>query len=122
LLVAVRDPRDMLLDWLARGAPVPLAVDSADAAASWLAQCLEQLADLHEQDLYPHVLLRLDGVIDAPHALAQVIGQALRIQLPVPPPAPRNLPPGRWRAYAEVLAAPFARLAPVAARLGYPDA
>ncbi|UWX03977.1 hypothetical protein H1235_17155 [Pseudoxanthomonas sp. NC8] len=59
LLVAVRDPRDMLLDWLARGAPVPLALDSADAAAAWLAQGLEQLADLHEQELYPHVLLRL---------------------------------------------------------------
>ncbi|MBO9715829.1 MAG: tetratricopeptide repeat protein [Pseudoxanthomonas sp.] len=121
LLAAVRDPRDMLLDWLARGAPVPLVLDTAAAAADWLAQQLEQLADLHEHDLYPHVLLRLDGVIDAPQALAQVIGQALRVQLPPPPPAPRNLAPGRWRAYAGVLAAPFARLAPVAARLGYPD-
>ncbi|UWX03976.1 hypothetical protein H1235_17150 [Pseudoxanthomonas sp. NC8] len=51
-----------------------------------------------------------------------MIGQALRVQLPVPPPAPQHLPAGRWRAYAAVLAAPFARLAPVAARLGYPDA
>jgi tetratricopeptide (TPR) repeat protein len=122
LLVAVRDPRDMLLDWLARGAPVPLALDDADVAADWLARQLEQLAELHEQDLYPHVLLRLDGAVDAPQSLAQVIGQALGVQLPPPPPAPRNLPPGRWRAYADVLAAPFARLAPVAARLGYPDA
>ena len=32
------------------------------------------------------------------------------------------LPPGRWRANADVLAGPFAALAPVAARLGYPDA
>ena len=38
------------------------------------------------------------------------------------PAVPARLPPGRWRAYADVLAGPFAALAPVAARLGYPDA
>jgi len=121
LLAAVRDPRDMLLDWLATGSPVPLALANPQDAAAWLAQSLEQLADLHEQDLYPHVLLRLDGAIDSPPALAAAVGQALGIQLPAPPVAPRRLPPGRWRAYADVLAGPFAWLAPVAARLGYPE-
>jgi len=122
LLVAVRDPRDMLLDWLASGAPVPLAVESPQAAAEWLAQGLEQVADLHERDLYPHRLLRLDSAIDSPPALATVIGQALGIQLPPLSTAARRMPAGRWRAYADVLAGPFERLAPVAARLGYPDA
>ncbi len=122
LLTAVRDPRDMLLDWLATGSPVPLALDDPDAAAEWLAQGLEHLADLHEQDLYPHVLLRLDGVVDSPQALAEAVGGALGIALPPPPSAPARLPPGRWRAHAEVLAAPFARLLPVAVRLGYPEA
>ena len=122
LLVAVRDPRDMLLDWLASGSAVPLALDDMDAAAAWLAQGLEQLADLHEQDLYPHLLMRVDGVLDAPPLLADVVGQALGVQLPPPPAAPRRMPPGGWRAYADLLAGPFARLAPVAARLGYPDA
>lgn len=122
LLVAVRDPRDMLLDWLASGSPVPLALESPEAAAEWLAQGLEQVADLHQQDLYPHRLLRLDGAIDSPPQLATVIGQALGIQLPPLPATQRRMPPGRWRDYADELAGPFERLAPVAARLGYPDA
>ncbi|AKC86628.1 tetratricopeptide repeat protein [Pseudoxanthomonas suwonensis] len=122
LLTTLRDPRDMLLDWLATGSPVPLALESPAAAADWLAQGLEQVAELHEQSPYPHLLLRVDDVLDSPPALAALVGQALGIQLPLPAPVPRRLPPGRWRAYAEVLAVPFARLAPVAARLGYPEA
>ena len=101
---------------------MPLALESAQAAAEWLAQGLVQIADLHEQDLYPHRLLRLDGAIDSPPALAAVVGQALGIQLPPVQAAPRPMPTGRWRAYADLLAEPFARLAPVATRLGYPDA
>lgn len=122
LLAAVRDPRDMLLDWLGVGSPVPLMVEHPQAAAEWLAEGLEQLADLHEQDLYPHILLRLDGVVDSPQGLADAVGAAFGLQLPRPVPAPRRLPPGHWRAYAEVLAGPFARLAPVSLRLGYPEA
>ena len=34
----------------------------------------------------------------------------------------KRSPAGRWRAYADVLAGPFAALAPVAVRLGYPAA
>jgi len=120
LLAVVRDPRDMLLDWLATGSPVPLALENPEAAAEWLAQGLEQLADLDEQDLYPHVLLRVDGIVDAQQALAEVLGKALGgLKLAPPPAAQRRLPPGRWRAYADQLAAPFARLTPVAVRLGY---
>ncbi|MBP8909149.1 MAG: tetratricopeptide repeat protein [Pseudoxanthomonas sp.] len=122
LLAAVRDPRDMLLDWLASGSLVPLALDDAQAAATWLAQGLAQLAELHEQDLYPHILLRLDAVIDSPQALAEAVATPLGVRLPPPPPGPARLPAGRWRAYADVLAGPFAALAPVAVRLGYPDA
>ena len=70
----------------------------------------------------PHVMLRLDGVIGSPQALAEAVGGALGITLPPPPSVPPRLPPGRWRAYADVLAAPFAALTPVAVRLGYPDA
>jgi len=120
LLAVVRDPRDMLLDWLASGAP--FALETPAVAAEWLAGVLEQLADIREQDLYPLALLRLDAVLDSPPQLAAAIGQALGIALPPPPASPRALPPGRWRAYAAVLAGPFARLQPVAARLGYPDA
>jgi hypothetical protein len=121
LLVALRDPRDMLLDWLAFGASAPpLAVTSPMAAAAWLAEVLAQVATLHEQELYPHRLLRLDDVLDDAAALAATVGAAL--DTPVPParaPAFKRFPGGHWRAYAGVLGAEFDALSPVARRLGY---
>ncbi|WP_181952638.1 tetratricopeptide repeat protein [Vulcaniibacterium gelatinicum] len=124
LLIALRDPRDMLLDWLAFGAPAGLAFESPQAAAAWLAPVLQQVAALHEQNLHPHRLLRLDEALDRPEALAAAITAALESEVPPPPRAalgPARLPPGRWRAYAEPLADAFALLAPVARRLGYPE-
>ena len=41
---------------------------------------------------------------------------------PVPSLGPATVPAGHWRKYTQVLAAEFAVLAPVAARLGYPEA
>ncbi len=123
LLFAVRDPRDALLDWLAFGAPAPLALDGLDAAAQWLAALFEQVADLHEQDLFPSRLIRMDDIKDDAGAVAQALGQALGVQLPVPPSSgARRFPAGHWRHYAQALAGPFAALAPVAVRLGYPEA
>jgi tetratricopeptide (TPR) repeat protein len=125
LLIAVRDPRDMLLDWLAFGSPAPYAMKSPIGVAGWLAVVLNQVAFLHEQDLFPHSLLRLDGIADDPRALAEALGAALQTRLPVPPPAApgaEHFAPGRWRAYADALAEPFAMLTPVARRLGYAEA
>lgn len=119
LMAVLRDPRDMLLDWYAHGAPLPLQLASADEAARWLAGVLGQLADLHEQELYPHLLLRVDEVINDPVALGASLSQVLGVPLPPAPPAPPRLPAGRWRAYAQALAGPFAALTPVAVRLGY---
>lgn len=125
LLVPLRDPRDMLVDWLAFGARTPWAVESPGAAATWLASALDQVATLHEQDLVPHRLLRLDDSSEDPAAMARQLGEALGIVLSVPPPdlfgAPRFVA-GTWRDYAGLLAGPFATLAPVVRRLGYPDA
>ncbi|MBJ7575373.1 tetratricopeptide repeat protein [Luteimonas sp. MC1828] len=123
LLVPLRDPRDMLLDWLAFGAPTHFRVTSPEAAAEWLAQGLGQVASLHEQDLVPHRLLRLDDIVEDPVAVAAQLGAALDITLP-PPPAHffggRRLAAGTWRAYSDLLADAFAHLHPVAQRLGYP--
>ncbi|WP_132998674.1 tetratricopeptide repeat protein [Luteimonas arsenica] len=125
LLVPLRDPRDMLVDWLAFGARAPFAVESPQAAADWLAAALDQIATLHEQDLVPHRLLRVDDTAEDPVAMSAQLGEALGIRLPEPPMglfgAPR-FAAGTWRDYAGLLAAPFAALAPVARRLGYPDA
>jgi hypothetical protein len=125
LLIALRDPRDMLLDWLAFGAPAPLAMASPVVAAQWLATLLHQLAALHEQNLFPHQLLRLDDAVDDPQALATLVGDAIEFTLPPPPPqalGPKRFAAGHWQVYAEALAEPFALLTPVARRLGYETA
>ncbi|HEU4812881.1 MAG TPA: tetratricopeptide repeat protein [Xanthomonadaceae bacterium] len=126
LLLALRDPRDMLLDWLAFGGTVPLALESPQAGAHWLAGMLDQVATLREQDLYPHRLVRLDDAIENPAALTDALNVALDIDLPPPPPSLpstlQRLPAGHWRKYDGVLGEAFAVLAPVAERLGYPRA
>lgn len=123
LLIAVRDPRDMLLDWLAFGSPTPYALETPDAGARWLARVLNQVADLHEQSLFSHRLVHLDRIGEGAQPIAQEIANTLRTQVQLPPGleiAPR-LPAGRWRDYAEPLAEAFAVLAPVARRLGYAE-
>ncbi|WP_167285333.1 tetratricopeptide repeat protein [Marilutibacter alkalisoli] len=123
LLIALRDPRDMLVGWLAFGAPMPFAMESPEAAAQWMARALGQIADLHEQDLFPHALIRLDDSATDPAAIAGAVGEALGVELPPLPPGaqgPDHYAPGHWRHYAEPLATAFAILAPVAERLGYP--
>lgn len=122
LLIALRDPRDMLLDWLAVGAPSRLAFESPQLAADWLATVLDQVATLHEQNLYPHRIVRLDDGFARPAAFVAALNEALDTQLPLEPqprPAVDRLPAGRWRAYAGVLAGPFATLHAAAERLGY---
>lgn len=83
LVVALRDPRDMLVEWLALGAPAPLALASADEAARWLARALEQVADLHEQDLYPLLILHTDAAANDPAAMAALLEQAFGLRFPV---------------------------------------
>lgn len=123
LMVALRDPRDMLLDWLAFGSPVPLALPSPDEAARWLAANLAQIADLHEQDLFPHRLIKLDDIAQDGKAIAQAIADALQIQVAIAPSelfGPAHFEAGHWRRYRDSLGDAFDLLTPVAQRLGYP--
>ncbi|MDR2871630.1 MAG: tetratricopeptide repeat protein [Xanthomonadaceae bacterium] len=123
VIVALRDPRDMLLDWLAFGSPVPLALESPEHGAEYLAAVLEQIAQLHEQDLYPHQLIRLDGIEDDPSAIAAALGEALQAEISAPSSVgPARFPTGRWRDYADALTRAFESLKPVAVRFGYPEA
>lgn len=123
VLVALRDPRDMLLDWLAIGINLPLRIESPLAAAQWLAKALEHVAELERQNLHPHAVLRLDESINAPRAMAGPVGDALGAPLPEPPGnlfGARRYAAGQWRVFAAPLADAFAVLTPVAVRLGYP--
>lgn len=125
LMIALRDPRDMLLDWLAFGSPAPFAMHSPQIAATWLARMLGQVAELHERDLFPHRLVRLDGIEQDPVAIAHVLAQALDAQVPPLPDGafgPARFASGHWRRFAGPLGDAFALLAPVAQRLGYPAA
>ena len=122
VMFVIRDPRDMLLDWLAFGSAIPLALNEATQAAEWLARVLEQINTLHEQQLFPHHLLRADDSVTDPTAAARVLGDALQTQFPPPPmTGPGRFKPGHWRDYAEALSPAFAKLTPVAVRFGYSE-
>jgi tetratricopeptide (TPR) repeat protein len=124
VLIAVRDPRDMLLEWMAFGSPMPFGIASVDDAALWLARQLQHALALHQNDLQPHKLLRTDHALADVEAFAAEVGGGLALeQIRVPPAAlfgPQRIAYGHWRHYARVLAEPFALLQDVAVALGYP--
>lgn len=121
LLLVVRDPRDMLLEWLAFGSSLPFVFPSPIEAARWLADNLNQMAALHEMQWFPTRVVHTDTIGHDPAAAAAVVNEALQSQIPAPASVgPPYFPAGHWRHYSQALAEPFAVLAPVAARLGYP--
>lgn len=123
LVAVVRDPRDMLLDWIAYGAVPPLAVTSLAEASEWLARALAQLATLHEQELYPLLILRIDAIGNDTVAMAALLQDAFGVRIrPAQAIGAPRLPAGHWRHYREAMAAAFDLLTPVAVRLGYPEA
>jgi len=125
LLIALRDPRDMLLDWLAFGAPAQFQFAAPVTAAEWLAAMLAQIATLHERDLFPHRLIRLDEIVDDSASIAEALAAALETPVPAAPDGafgPPHFTAGHWRRYADTLGDSFARLSDVAQRLGYPAA
>lgn len=122
VMMAVRDPRDMLLEWLAFGSAMPFAMPEPNRAAGWLAIVLNQMALLVEEQWYPNRVVRTDEVGNDPQATAAAISEAMGIELPTPGSVGlARFPAGHWREYAQVLAEPFALLTPVAVRMGYPE-
>ena len=122
LLAVVRDPRDMLIEWLSLGAPAPFALSSVKDAAQWLARALDQLATLHEQELYPHLIVRIDDVVNNPPGMAELMSHAFSVRIePVRSLGATTVEAGHWRRYTDALSSAFALLTPVAVRLGYPE-
>lgn len=122
LMMAIRDPRDMLLDWLAFGSAAPFAMPSVQEAATWLAGSLSQAAALFENQWYPNRVVRTDTIGNDPRVAAELIGEALLLSMPAPLAiGPAHFPTGHWRHYREALGDAFAVLAPIAQRMGYPE-
>ena len=131
LVVVLRDPRDLLLNWLAWGSSLGLGFPAPDVVAAWLHRSLEQLvaaeadprvrveridADLLDSD--PAAFsARLQMIFDLPAAPdptpALLLGRG-------PSGLPNDFPAGTWRSYAEPLQGLFAPFAEIAVRLGYP--
>jgi predicted Zn-dependent protease len=126
LIVALRDPRDMLLNWLAFGAPQRLGVTDAMVAAQWLSHALEQFVDLPDDAASALRVVRLDPLGDAQRnadALATFLDRAGPASLDAlqalerAGELPMAFPDGAWQRYDVALRAPFALLEPLAARL-----
>ena len=131
MIVAVRDPRDMLLNWIAYGSPSRFTFPGVLAASNWLAMSLVHLGWLSDHPLFDLCLLQVDEIDDSAPELTQQLQQFLRLN-ETPSTIlsdrlktaqgghPSRLPAGHWRAYRDVLAEAFKRLTPMAERLGYP--
>lgn len=130
LLAAMRDPRDLLLNWAAFGAPAGPNFSEPLACAQWLAAQLEHLLFARDVLGLPVLLLDMDRLHAEPaNAMAEIARFAGLPSAPDSFPAtqtqygpdgpPERLPAGRWRAYAHLWPDAFAALKPSAQRLGY---
>jgi tetratricopeptide (TPR) repeat protein len=120
VLALLTDPRDALLNWMVHGSVQQYVVaPEVMMAADWLAESLEALAD--HRDAHPDkvVLARLDGdAAEAGQAIEKLLG--LSEPLAALQGNASQFPAGHWRKYAGPFGDAFARLSPVAVRLGYP--
>jgi Flp pilus assembly protein TadD len=124
VMIALRDPRDMLLEWMAFGSPIPFGLPSANDAALWIARQLQHVVALQRDQAQPHKIVRTDHALADLEAFASEIGGGLGLEeIRVPPASmfgPQRFAFGHWRHYVRPLAEPFALLQDVAVALGYP--
>jgi Flp pilus assembly protein TadD len=124
VLFVLRDPRDMLLEWIAFSSQTPYGVVSANTAAAWMAQVLKQMIEIERDRLQPHGLIRADHLHADYDTFAADLGGAMGLEeIRVPPRGTlgaQRFAPGHWRHYAKPLADAFAHLSDVAKQLGYP--
>jgi hypothetical protein len=131
LVAVLRDPRDLLLNWMAWGSAAGFAFPSPGIATAWLHRILSQLLDA--EDAHPMQVLRLDAdLLDRdPEAFAGQLVTAFKLDgmpdlsaaLALSKAAnggPTDFPAGSWRQYREPMKALFAPLGELAVRMGYP--
>ncbi|MBL8298340.1 MAG: tetratricopeptide repeat protein [Rhodanobacteraceae bacterium] len=117
IVIVERDPRDLLLNWLAYGWMQGFALHDPVAAAGWIKRATVHLEHCKTVDGVNVLRISADAVLGDPAsqgaALAAVLGLA-ELAPGMPQRGlgglPIGLAPGRWQAYAEVLAAPLAEL------------
>lgn len=131
LLAIVRDPRDMLLNWIVYGSPQGYVLPSAEVGAQWLAHVIAPLAAHLAEGDDDLVLLRGEDIeADPTAAAARIAAWAGLAEAPDASVYARTgrsadghasyFPPGTWKRFAEGPLAPaFAQLAQSAQALGY---
>jgi hypothetical protein len=117
LIVVERDPRDLLLNWLAFGWMAGFALHEPVAAARWLKAAQVHMARCDQVDGLRTLRINADAVLVDPIGQGQPLAAVLGLEslLPGAPQRglgglPIGLPAGRWEAYAEVLGAALAEL------------
>lgn len=131
LIAVLRDPRDMLLNWMARGSAAGFGFPGPEIASAWLALQLDHLLDLEARAPKSVIRIDADALDRDPAAFAASVQAAFGLDESPdlartasvgqhPNGLPIDFPAGAWRAYSGLLAGPFAALADVAVRLGYP--
>lgn len=131
LVAVLRDPRDLLLNWMAWGSAAGFAFPSPAVAAAWLHRQLDQL--LAAEAANPSQVIRIDAdLLDRdPAALAAQLTAAFGLEAApdieaavalakAPNGGPTDFVAGTWRQYAEPMKALFVPLGEMAVRLGYP--
>lgn len=131
LVAVLRDPRDLLLNWMAWGSAAGFAFPSPAVAAAWLHRQLDQL--LAAEAANPRQVIRIDAdLLDTDRAaLSAQLVAALDLETApdmdtawslsrAPNGGPTDFVAGTWRQYAEPLQALFKPLGEMAVRLGYP--
>lgn len=77
VMVALRDPRDMLLEWLAFGSSMPYGIASPIDAALWMARQLQHVVALRKDNLQPHKIVATDHALTNVEAFAAEVGGGL---------------------------------------------
>lgn len=119
VVVVDRDPRDLLLNWLAYGWMPGFAFHDPVASARWLNGAVAHMAQVEAAQGLRVVRVDADALLNDPVAAGGTLAAALDREALEPGALQRGLgglpiglAPGRWQAYTEVLAAAFAELAP----------
>lgn len=124
LLLVIRDPRDMFLQWLAYGNDAPFQFESLESAATWFnEQCL-QIADVIDGNLFAHRVIRLDDALTDELALQTELTTVFGAPVAAMPEGflrGKQFAKGHWREYVGVLGTVFETLKNAAVRLGYPE-